>query len=163
MWTERNRSSDKGYPMNTKTSPDTMANFAGLLRAALGDNLAADAATFLQMMAEDSVMEFPYLSAGPALRLEGRAALGAHIENLKDMIEIDGFHDLVVHRSQELGVFILEFTCTGRGAKTHLPYNQRYISVITVKDGSIVRYLDYWNPLIVQQATSATAQQGLQS
>lgn len=138
--------------MNATASPDTMANFAGLLRAALGDNLAANATTFLAMMAEDGVMEFPYLSAGPGPRLEGRAALSAHLASLEDMIEIDGFHDLRVHRSQEAGVFILEFTCTGRGVRMGRPYNQRYISVITVKDGHIVRYLDYWNPLILQQA-----------
>lgn len=138
--------------MNTTTSPDTMANFAGLLRTALGDALTPDATTFLAMMAEDGVMEFPYLSTGPALRLEGRAAISTHMAKLRGMIEIDGFHDLVVHRSQEPGIFILELSCNGRGAKTGLPYNQRYISVITVEDGHITRYLDYWNPLILQQA-----------
>lgn len=81
------------------------------------------------------------------------------------MIEIDGFQDLVVH-SMESGTFILEFNCTGRGAKTGLPYNQRYISVITLKDGHITRYLDYWNPLILQQAMgtlAGTVQEGAQS
>lgn len=151
--------------MNTTTSPDMMSNFAGLLRAALGDSLAPDAKTFLDMMAEDGVMEFPYHSAGPAMRLEGRAAISAHIASLGGMIEIDGFQDLVVH-SMESGTFILEFNCTGRGAKTGLPYNQRYISVITLKDGHITRYLDYWNPLILQQAMgtlAGTVQEGAQS
>lgn len=151
--------------MNTTTSPDMMSNFAGLLRAALGDSLAPDAKTFLDMMAEDGVMEFPYHSAGPAMRLEGRAAISAHIASLGGMIEIDGFQDLVVH-STESGTFILEFNCTGRGAKTGLPYNQRYISVITLKDGHITRYLDYWNPLILQQAMgtlAGTVQEGAQS
>lgn len=152
--------------MTTTTSPDTMANFAALLRAALGDNLASDATTFLAMMAEDGVMEFPYFSTGPALRLDGRDALRAHLTSLEGMLEIDSFHDLVVHKSQEPGVFILEFSCIGRGAKTRLPYNQRYISVITVRDGHIVHYLDYWNPLIVQQAmgeTVRTAGEGQQA
>ena len=27
------------------------------------------------------------------------------------------------------------------------PYDQRYISVIRVRDGHIVHYKDYWNPL----------------
>lgn len=152
--------------MNTTASPDTMANFADMLRTALGDNLALDATTFLTMMAEDGVMEFPYHSAGPALRLEGRAAISAHIANIAGMIEIDGFHDLVVHESREPGVFILELNCTGSGVKTGLPYNQRYVSVITVKDGHIIRYLDYWNPLILHQAmggAAGTVPEGAQS
>lgn len=143
--------------MNTTTSPDTMANFAALLRTALGDTLAPNATTFLEMMAEDGIVEFPYFSAGTAPRLEGRDALSTHLESLEGIIEIDGFDGLVVHKSLEPGVFILEFTCRGRGAKTRLPYNQRYISVITVQDGHIVRYLDYWNPLILQQAMGEEA------
>lgn len=42
--------------------------------------------------------------------------------------------------------------CIGRGVATGLHYNQRYISVITVEQGYIVNYLDYWNPLILAEA-----------
>ena len=30
---------------------------------------------------------------------------------------------------------------------TGAPYEQSYVSVLTVRDGLIVRYRDYWNPL----------------
>lgn len=140
--------------MNGSESPDTMASFTQLLRNALGDNLAPNATTFLEMIDKDGVMEFPYFSTGPAHRLEGRNAVANHIKNLGGMIEISVFCDLVVHESKEAGTFILEFNCEVRGVATGLPYNQRYISVITLKDGHITRYLDYWNPLVLQQAMS---------
>lgn len=143
--------------MNSTVSPDKMASFATLLRAGLGDNLAATANSFVEMMAEDGVMEFPYISANEPLRLHGREAVRRHLAMLEGLIEIDSFHDLIVHASQTPGVFILQMRCTGTAVTTGLPYNQRYISVITVAKGYIVNYLDYWNPLVVAAATGETA------
>nr|WP_244610545.1 hypothetical protein [Microvirga pakistanensis] len=57
-----------------------------------------------------------------------------------------------VHRTDNPEIIILEFGCIGRGVKTGRPYNQRYISVITVRGGTIIRYVDYWNPLIALEA-----------
>lgn len=143
--------------MNFTASPDKMASFAALLRAALGDNLVPTANSFVEMMAEDGVMEFPYITANEPMRLHGREAVRQHLESLAGLIEIDSFHDLIVHPSQTPGVFILQMQCTGTAVTTGLPYNQRYISVITVAGGHIVNYLDYWNPLVVAAALGETA------
>lgn len=143
--------------MTSTARPDTMSGFAALLRTALGDNLAPTATSFVEMMAEDGVMEFPYFSASEPMRLHGREAVRQHLANLSGLIEIDSFHDLTVHVSQTPGVFILQMRCTGTAVKTGLPYNQRYISVITVAGGYIVNYLDYWNPLVVAEALKETA------
>jgi ketosteroid isomerase-like protein len=43
---------------------------------------------------------------------------------------------------------IIEFRSQGSGQKTRRPYNQRYINVIRIRDGKIVAYRDYWNPLV---------------
>ena len=142
--------------MNSTASPDQMASFAALLRTALGDSLAPTADSFVEMMAEDGVMEFPYVTAGEPVRLNGREAVRQHLASLAGLIDIDGFHDLVVHPSQTPGVFILQMRCTGTAVTTGLPYNQRYISVITVADGYIVNYLDYWNPLVLAEALGQT-------
>lgn len=142
--------------MTSIASPDNMSSFAELLRTALGDNLASTATSFVEMMAEDGVMEFPYFSANEPMRLHGREAVRQHLANLAGLIEIDSFHDLTVHASQTPGVFILQMQCTGTAVTTGLPYNQRYISVITVAAGYIVNYLDYWNPLVVAAALGET-------
>lgn len=47
---------------------------------------------------------------------------------------------------------IAEFQCDGHVVETGLPYRQSYISVIETRDGRIVRYKDYWNPLVVKEA-----------
>jgi ketosteroid isomerase-like protein len=143
--------------MNSVSSPDRMSSFAALLRMALGDKLAPTAQSFVEMMHEDGVMEFPYSSGNQPVRLEGREAVRRHLKNLEGLIDIESFHDLVVHASQTPGVFVLQMRCIGRAVTTGLPYNQRYISVITIADGHIVNYLDYWNPLVVAAALGETA------
>ena len=51
--------------------------------------------------------------------------------------------------------FVLETSCEGVATHTGKPYNQQYISVITLRDGHIVHYRDYWNPLVVLEAMGA--------
>jgi len=54
-----------------------------------------------------------------------------------------------VHATRDLEVFILEFEGFGRGVVTNEPFEQHYISDIRVRDGQIVHYKDYWNPLAI--------------
>lgn len=133
---------------NTK---DNFTGFADLLKRGLGDLLAPDATDFTTMMAEDGVMEFPYAPPGGVHSLKGRAELGAYLERLGGVIELLSFSEPRVHRTTDPGVVVLEFTARGRGVKTGNPYEQAYISVVTVRDGYIERYRDYWNPLVGRQ------------
>ncbi|PLZ01042.1 hypothetical protein CY652_18200 [Burkholderia sp. WAC0059] len=120
-----------------------------MLRRTLGEHLEPGAETFVQMFAEDGVMEFPYAPPGVPQRVEGRQALAAHLEFLASVIEFGSVSDVARHETGETGVFILEFAGFGRGQETGEPYEQRYISVIRVRDGHIVHYRDYWNPIEV--------------
>jgi ketosteroid isomerase-like protein len=36
--------------------------------------------------------------------------------------------------------------------RTGVAYDQTYISVVTLRDGRIARYKDYWNPLVALAA-----------
>lgn len=134
------------------TANDSFASFSAMLRQALGDRLAPAAASFVEMMAEDGVMEFPFAPPGQVRRLAGRAAVARHLASLAGLIEFEAMIDLVVHDTRDEGVVVLEFGCKGRGVQTGAPYDQRYVSIITVRDGHIVRYLDYWDPLVVLRA-----------
>jgi len=49
-------------------------------------------------------------------------------------------------------VVILEFDGSGRALATGRAYEQRYISVITLRAGYIQHHRDYWNPLVVTAA-----------
>src|SRR5271168_4167502 len=127
---------------------DTVQSFSAMLRETLGERLNPGAGTFVQMFAEDGVMEFPYALPSPK-RLEGREALAAHLAYLARLVELLSVSDVVKHETTDPEVFIVEFASSGRAVATGEPFEQRYISVIRVRDGRIVHYKDYWNPLAI--------------
>lgn len=130
---------------------DPLPDFSALLRRAL-DDLDPGARTFLQMLSDDAVMEFPYAPAGMTQRLEGRAAIAEYLGALTDVLMIESLSAPVVHRLVQPGVTILEFTGVGQSVRSGKSYDQSYISVITVRGGHIVHYRDYWNPLAAVEA-----------
>jgi ketosteroid isomerase-like protein len=127
---------------------DPVQSFSAMLRETLGERLNPDAKTFVEMVAEDGVMEFPFALPSPR-RVEGREALAAHIAFLAGRIEFLSVSDVVKHVTGDPEVFIIEFAGSGRAVATGEPFEQRYISVIRLRDGHIVHYRDYWNPLAV--------------
>lgn len=136
---------------------DSVESFSTMLRKALGDRIDADASTFVEMVADDVVMEFPYSPPGFPTRLNGRAAIARHLEGLGDIIAFDRMGEPTVHPSSDPDVVIIEFEGFGRGVATGEPYDQSYVSVIRTRGGRIVRYRDYWNPLVVLRATKGAA------
>ncbi|BCP53968.1 hypothetical protein K32_25850 [Kaistia sp. 32K] len=136
----------------TTNKTTELSSFSDMLQRALGPLLDPAAGDFVEMMAPDGVMEFPYAPAGYVRRIEGREALAAYLGRFVDILAIDRMTDPTVHFTRDADVVILEFGCEGLGLKTGQPYDQRYISVITLKDGRIARYRDYWNPLVVIDA-----------
>lgn len=133
-------------------SPVDLTPFAAMLRSALGGLLDPGAETFIDQMAEDAVMEFPFAPPGGVRRVEGRAALSDYLADLGEVLTLDGVSPPRVLRTDEEGTVVLEFSATGRGVRTGLPYRQDYVSIVTVRGGRIVRYRDYWNPMAAAEA-----------
>lgn len=125
---------------------DTLSD---LLHAALGDRLAP-ADTLLGLFADDVIFEFPFAPEGLPTRLDGVAALTAHLQKLSPLLTFGHMMLEDVHHSGETVIF--EFSCSGQGVHTGAPYDQNYISVVTLREGRIARYRDYWNPLAVLTA-----------
>ena len=126
---------------------DTKPTVLDMLMGALGDRIDPAAKSFLEMMSDDFVMEFPYARPGMPTRVEGRAAVLSHLAKVSQGVTVDSASDLVVHETTDPEVVILEFDGHGRSLKTGEPYEQRYISVIRARGGKIVHFKDYWNPI----------------
>jgi hypothetical protein len=120
-----------------------------LVVAAVGDR--ADAATdFLDLFDEAAVLEYPFAPPGTPERLEGRSAIAAHAELLAPSLDFGRFVLSSVVRADDKVIF--EASCEGRGVRTGAAYDQRYVCVVTLRDGKIVHYSDYWNPLVLISA-----------
>jgi len=130
------------YPV-TDTNPTVL----DMLLGALGERVDPRAKSFVEMMSDDFVMEFPYARAGMPTKVEGRAAVLAHLAKVGQGVSVESASNLVVHETTDPEVVILEFDGHGRALKTGEPYEQRYISVIRARGGKIVHFKDYWNPI----------------
>ncbi|MBQ2263688.1 MAG: nuclear transport factor 2 family protein [Loktanella sp.] len=128
---------------------DKFDTFSDLLRAALGSHLAP-ADDMLDLFTDDIVFEFPFAPEGLPTRFEGRDALTGHLAKLGPLLSLGEMELHAVYPSGD--TVIAEFSCKGRGVQTGLPYDQNYVSVITLRDERIARYRDYWNPLVVLAA-----------
>lgn len=132
---------------NKMSDSSIVETFPAMLRRILGDRLEPGVTTFPDMFDSDGVLEYPYALPGLKTPLVGRDAIIANFQIIRKLLRIDNVTDVVVHKTDDPQVVMIEFAGHGEGLLTGEPYEQRYISVIRVRDGYIVHYKDYWNPL----------------
>ncbi|MFF7186403.1 nuclear transport factor 2 family protein [Streptomyces sp. NPDC008222] len=131
-------------PAATPTAPAELYRHG--LRLLLDKNIG----DWIGLWAEDGVMEFPFAPAGWPRRLAGREAVAAYMRHYPDHIDPHDFPDLRIHETTDPGTIVVEMRGVGRLVQTGAPFDMSYIAVVTVRDGRIAAYRDYWNPLAVQ-------------
>lgn len=114
--------------------------------------LAKDMAAFAGLWAESGAVEFPFAPPGYPRRVEGRAAIHEYLRGYPDLLDVREIAERVVHRTVDPEVVVAEFEAVGVVVATGQPYRLRYIAVVTVRDGEIRHYRDYWNPLAAAEA-----------
>jgi uncharacterized protein len=59
---------------------------------------------------------------------------------------------LCVYRDPEVSAVVLEYEVHGESVQTGRPYNNRFVSIITVKDNKVSHWRDYLDPIAVFDA-----------
>jgi len=139
---------------------DAVESFPAMLRRVLGNRLRPDAETFPDMFAVDGVLEYPYAPPGLNTPIAGRDAIVANFQRIRKLLRIDGVADVAEIEVSDPDMVVLEFSGRGEGLLTKEAYNQRYISVIRMRDGNIVHYKDYWNPIAFLRAVKGSETTG---
>ena len=135
---------------------DSVESFPAMLRRVLGKRLRPNAETFPDMFAADGVLEYPFAPPGLNTPIAGRDAIIANFQRIRPLLRIDGVADVSEIEVSDPDMVVLEFTGHGEGLITKEAYIQRYISVIRMRDGNIVHYKDYWNPIAFLQAVKGS-------
>ena len=135
---------------------DSIESFPAMLRRVLGDRLKPDAETFPDMFAVDGVFEYPFAPPGLNTPMIGRAAIIENFQKIRKLLRIDAVADVSEIGAGDPDMVVLEFSGRGEGVVTKEAYDQRYISVIRMRDGNIVHYKDYWNPIAFLQAVKGS-------
>ncbi|HEX4722023.1 MAG TPA: nuclear transport factor 2 family protein [Pseudonocardiaceae bacterium] len=112
---------------------------------------AADFAGFADLFADEAVFEYPFVVPGWPSVLHGRAAIREHIvdsrRDVRSRIELTGFES-TVHETSDPEIVVVEHEALGISVATGEPFRfASGVGVLTVRDGQIVRYRDYANPI----------------
>ena len=107
---------------------------------------------FFDLLAEDITIEYVVTVPGYPPRVQGRTAIAELYRPYGTMIVLDRCFDLAVYHDPAKGVVVLEYASEGRVVGTQKRYHNRYISVLTLRDGKVVHWRDYLNPILVFDA-----------
>jgi uncharacterized protein len=113
-----------------------------------------DGVHYFDTIAEDAVFEFRYIFPGWPRTVNGREALMARYAGYGNTIVLHGADRLVIHRSQDARVVIIEYEVHGKIVATGASYDNRFISVVTIEDRKIVHWRDYMDSLAAMTALS---------
>ena len=136
---------DQKYPAFAALDPLFDLVQQGLAGVVDGDH-------YFDTIADHAIFEFRYHFPGWPQALTGRDALMALYAGYGDNIVLHGADALVVHRSRDPGVVIIEYDVHGRVVSTGTSYDNRFISVVTIENRKIVRWRDYMDSLTAMVA-----------
>ena len=107
---------------------------------------------FFDVLAEDITIDYVVTVPGYPPHIEGRAAVAELYRPYGTTIILDRCFDLAVYHDATKGVVVLEYASEGRVVATGHPYSNRYISVLTLREGEVVHWRDYLDPVAVFDA-----------
>jgi ketosteroid isomerase-like protein len=112
---------------------------------------------FFDTIADDAVFEFRYHFPGLPVTIRGRANLMDTFSGYGKTIKLHSGDALIVHRSQDSRVVILEYEVHGKILSTGGAYDNRFISVVTIEKRKIVHWRDYMDSLAAWNALNGVA------
>ena len=102
---------------------------------------------YFDTIAEDASFEFLYHFPGWPRAIKGRANLMAAYAGYGNSIVIHRGDGLIVHPSADGRIVTIEYEVHGTIVLTGGPYDNRFISVVTIENRKIVRWRDYMDSL----------------
>ena len=116
-----------------------------------------DGKHYFDAFAEDAVFESRYHFPGWPTMIRGRANLIARFSGYGKTIKLHSGDALLVHHSRDSGVVILEYEVHGTILSSGAPYDNRFISVITIEKRKIVHWRDYMDSLAAWTALNSAS------
>jgi ketosteroid isomerase-like protein len=122
--------------------------------------VAGEGVVFADLFAPDGVLAYPFALPGQPSELQGRDAIRAYFGAMgqaRELFTMEGVEALV-RETDDPEVVITEITHHGWSKATGAPYRLTALGVIRVRDGQIVRYDDYMDPIAVARLLGRTGE-----
>jgi uncharacterized protein len=107
---------------------------------------------FFNVWHDEGVQIMPYSPEGFPARIEGKAAIRRHCGNLLTNYKFVRFPDRFFHFTSDPNRVWAEFRSEIQIKATGKSYNNTYACLFTLRDGRIIEYKEYANPLILLNA-----------
>jgi ketosteroid isomerase-like protein len=121
--------------------------------------LAMDTDAFVNLFAVDGYVEWPFRPAGVPGRVEGREQLRQFLTAQADgLVRFEEYRNTVIHETRDPEVVIVEYDAHGIVIPTGAPLHQTIIAVLRIRDGLVVSYRDYLDPLVLAETLAAAGQ-----
>lgn len=120
--------------------------------------VAGEGVVFADLFAADGVLAYPFAAPGQPAELLGRDAIRAYFADRgvsREVFAMDGV-EAVVRETDDPEVVVTEITHHGQSTVTGEPYRFTALGVIRVRDGKIVRYDDYMDPIAIARLLGRT-------
>jgi len=111
--------------------------------------VAGEGVVFADLFAEDGVLRFPFAPPGMPREIRGREAIRAARTSeagRRSLLVMDAV-ELVVRETDDPEVVVTEIEHYGHSRALDGPYRFRALGVVRVRDGQIVSYDDYMDPI----------------
>jgi hypothetical protein len=102
---------------------------------------------WIELWAEDGVLEFPYAPAGRRHAYQGKADILAYMKHATGRVAADSVEQMRISPMLDPSMAVVELSFKGRALANDAPYNQSLVLFFEVQDGKLKRYREYWNPL----------------
>jgi ketosteroid isomerase-like protein len=112
-----------------------------------------DGDDYFDLLAQDVVFEYVISVPGYPRRVEGRQNIIDLYSGYGDYMELHRADNLRVYRDPEASVVVLEYEVHGKSVQTGRPYDNRFVSVVTVTDRKVTHWRDYLDPVAVFEAS----------
>ena len=122
--------------------------------------VAGEGVEFADLFAEDGVLAYPFALPGQPAELRGRDAIRARFAGLsgqRDLFVMEGVES-VIRQTDDPEVVVTEITHHGWSKATDAPYRLLALGVIRVRNGQIVHYDDYMNPIASARLLGRTSE-----
>lgn len=118
--------------------------------------LRASRAQDTDTFAWDGYVEWPYLPAGTPSRVQGRERIREFLTaQANALVRFDEYRNTVIHETTDPEVVIVEYDAHGTVIPTGAPLHQTVIAVLRIRDGLVVSYRDYLNPLVLAETLAS--------
>ena len=115
--------------------------------------ISKDIPAWLELFAEDAIVEFPYASAlGSPDRLAGKSAIYNHMKDVPAKMQNLTFTNIQSHQMLNPNFLFAEVHGEATIVATGCHYQQDYVMQLETKEGKIIHYREYWNPIPALEA-----------